>query len=336
MKPRLVEVEPLPKFAGFTTWPVTFDPRPHEDLESWIVRIALANGQTPSMILRLMEHAGILLHGTSTVRAAEAVAYLAEKTDVDADRLWARGRLCDGILRRGCASRLCPVCLHEDRDPYARRAWQLPFAVGCPRHDVLLLEKCPGCQAPFRLMERSVPLPFGHCEACGKRPDPDVKVYPRDTFVDQANLARFVLLAQAIDRKGNLGPFFANIFRKFPKMFRGDHRGSLSLKNLPLARKMALSRVHAKELEDKLKALNDDWRQARWLLRESLLQVLVWTDARLAPYNPRPQRPDGLLINRISYPPGQGELGLYELLSSYGEARATRQFGPSRTGTAAR
>ncbi|NYS76586.1 TniQ family protein [Halomonas glaciei] len=43
----------------------------------------------------------------------------------------------------------CSLCLTQDITPYFRRAWRMAWHVGCPLHDVLLLDACPTCHAPI-------------------------------------------------------------------------------------------------------------------------------------------------------------------------------------------
>jgi hypothetical protein len=39
----------------------------------------------------------------------------------------------------------CPACLAEDRTPYFRRRWRLVVSTCCPRHGVILADRCPVC-----------------------------------------------------------------------------------------------------------------------------------------------------------------------------------------------
>lgn len=57
--------------------------------------------------------------------------------------------------------RLCAACYAEA--PYHRLEWQFQSTAGCERHQLRLLSKCPGCEAPF-------PIPAlwhkGKCQRC--------------------------------------------------------------------------------------------------------------------------------------------------------------------------
>lgn len=40
--------------------------------------------------------------------------------------------------------RICDLCLRDDR--YCRSFWEIGLATACPRHDVILRERCPSCE----------------------------------------------------------------------------------------------------------------------------------------------------------------------------------------------
>lgn len=42
----------------------------------------------------------------------------------------------------------CPWCLRDDEQPYFRRVWRLAFTVFCPKHNVMLSDRCPECGDP--------------------------------------------------------------------------------------------------------------------------------------------------------------------------------------------
>ena len=44
---------------------------------------------------------------------------------------------------------ICPLCLAEDKEPFYRKEWRLSWVTVCTRHNSLLLDRCPGCQAPI-------------------------------------------------------------------------------------------------------------------------------------------------------------------------------------------
>jgi hypothetical protein len=40
----------------------------------------------------------------------------------------------------------CPGCLAEDKTPYFRRRWRIVVSTCCPRHGILLADRCPVCE----------------------------------------------------------------------------------------------------------------------------------------------------------------------------------------------
>lgn len=48
---------------------------------------------------------------------------------------------------RWAGSPACRPCLEQD-DYVWRLAWKTMYVFGCPRHEVLLADRCPGCQQP--------------------------------------------------------------------------------------------------------------------------------------------------------------------------------------------
>lgn len=42
----------------------------------------------------------------------------------------------------------CPICLVTDKTPYYRRSWRLALTTFCDKHNVMLHDRCPQCQAP--------------------------------------------------------------------------------------------------------------------------------------------------------------------------------------------
>ncbi|WP_190287761.1 TniQ family protein [Massilia sp. NR 4-1] len=42
----------------------------------------------------------------------------------------------------------CPTCLAKDKSPYYRRSWRLALTTFCDKHNVMLHDRCPKCEAP--------------------------------------------------------------------------------------------------------------------------------------------------------------------------------------------
>src|SRR5205814_803631 len=50
--------------------------------------------------------------------------------------------------RQNFGQQFCPLCLHEDKEPYYRKRWRLAFMTCCEIHAVALLDRCPQCGSP--------------------------------------------------------------------------------------------------------------------------------------------------------------------------------------------
>jgi len=59
--------------------------------------------------------------------------------------------------------RYCPLCLRETN--YYRLSWHFTHLMGCPQHNVHLLDRCGHCDAPVPLVPS--PLRIGICPTCG-------------------------------------------------------------------------------------------------------------------------------------------------------------------------
>ena len=59
--------------------------------------------------------------------------------------------------------RYCPLCLCETN--YYRLSWRFSHLVGCPQHNIYLLDRCGHCDAPVPLVPS--PLRIGRCPTCG-------------------------------------------------------------------------------------------------------------------------------------------------------------------------
>ena len=82
----------------------------------------------------------------------------------NAIRLTPQGRISASCPSTGVAARYCPDCLADSGGRW-RLSWQFPFGFACLRHKRLLVDLCPGCRQPPRLIGHPitlVPQP-GHC-----------------------------------------------------------------------------------------------------------------------------------------------------------------------------
>jgi hypothetical protein len=166
-------------------WPWRPDPEPDELLSSWLMRLALGNApkvQTfchsvwpgvqlwnrdldmlaPEVVLAtLSEGPGVsreVVVGT-TLRAFEGVLFeCAGPSTTD----WVLPAGIYHRTRRRAGLQWCPECLAADEEPYYRRRWRLALASTCPRHGVVLAERCHECGRPAAPHRGWDPL----CDVC--------------------------------------------------------------------------------------------------------------------------------------------------------------------------
>lgn len=172
-----------------SSWAVPVPLLPDELFSSWLVRAALAQGCDPLVLTGVLwPHCRVWTRDPDRSLSEGLLSTLARVSGIEAstfdaaslrpaasvialaplDRLaiwpWtlalgARNR------RRHGGLQYCPFCLREDREPYYRVQWRLAWHTGCPRHDVLLLDRCPICNAPVE--PHRLPAEVGHLAICG-------------------------------------------------------------------------------------------------------------------------------------------------------------------------
>lgn len=76
--------------------------------------------------------------------------------------------------RLGYGLQFCPCCLAEDAEPYFRLAWRVAFYTYCPKHQCMLLDRCPQCGqgVAYHRIELGRPSimstdPLCRCWVCG-------------------------------------------------------------------------------------------------------------------------------------------------------------------------
>jgi len=154
-------------------WPAHPHPLPGESLSCWIVRIAHSNGlkvqtfcdrvfgkdfqvwsrdidrNAPDWLLSIMSRKS----GTPIKQVRNTTARLYEKRLFPvlhpASQLrWFMPLKKHHRLNNGYGLQYCPLCLKEDTEPYFRLQWRLALYTFCPKHRVLMLDRCYSCGAP--------------------------------------------------------------------------------------------------------------------------------------------------------------------------------------------
>lgn len=151
-------------------WPAHPHPYPDELLSSWLVRVAHANGlkvQTfchrefgpnhqvwnrdidrlaPDWILERMRQAtGLPLNSIHATTLLPYRGCLYRQQPSSGQLRWVLPLQIYHRTRQGFGLQYCPHCLAEDSEPYFRRAWRVAFYTFCPKHNVMLLDRCPAC-----------------------------------------------------------------------------------------------------------------------------------------------------------------------------------------------
>jgi len=180
-------------------WPAHPKPLNDELLSSWLVRLAAANSQklhtfskvawpevelwnrdvdrlAPEDVLRVVSERT----GTPVTRVREATlgafaGRLFEKHSPNGSAAWLLPLGVFHRIRRNYGLQYCPVCLAEE-PPYYRRIWRLAFVTICPRHDVMLRDRCPTCNAPINFHRgergdrnlRTAEAAMTRCYACNE------------------------------------------------------------------------------------------------------------------------------------------------------------------------
>lgn len=151
-------------------WPAHPHPYRDELLSSWLVRVAHANGLKVQSFCRLTFGNERQVWNRDIDRLAPLwlIEAMATRTGTTIERVWQttlmayRGKLFEqekasGQLkwmlslqmyhrkRLGHGMQFCPICLSEDVEPYFRRAWRVALYTFCPKHNCMLLDRCPQC-----------------------------------------------------------------------------------------------------------------------------------------------------------------------------------------------
>jgi hypothetical protein len=71
------------------------------------------------------------------------------------------------VIGKGMPHSICPECITASgSDPYWQRLWRIATTTHCPLHKRLLIDRCPGCLAPYGIkLPKSTQLDV--CDVCG-------------------------------------------------------------------------------------------------------------------------------------------------------------------------
>lgn len=170
-----------------TLWPAHPHPLHNELLTCWIVRTAHANGlkaqtfcervfgkefqiwnrdidrNAPEWLLEIMSNKT----GTIKKTARNSTVALYESRLFPTLHSYSQLRWFMPVkkhhrINKGYALQYCPLCLEEDSTPYFRLSWRLAFYTFCPKHKILMLDRCQHCQKPvmFHRVEQGKPKRF--------------------------------------------------------------------------------------------------------------------------------------------------------------------------------
>lgn len=180
-------------------WPAHPHPYSGECLSSWLIRCAHANGmKVQTFCVRNFGHERQIWNRDVDRHAPEwLLATLSEKTATPLDavvkttmllfegRFFTKKHL-SGQLRwvlplslyhrtfRNFGVQFCPQCLAEDSEPYFRLSWRLAFYTFCPKHHILMHDRCHSCKMPVSYHRAELGKanqmegePMDHCWYCG-------------------------------------------------------------------------------------------------------------------------------------------------------------------------
>ncbi|CAN8139510.1 TniQ family protein [uncultured Thiomicrorhabdus sp.] len=154
-------------------WPVHPHPDQDELLSSWLVRIAHANGEkvqsfcnhefgskhqiwnrdidrlAPEWLLtKLSEKTATPIERVrqTTLKRYEGVLF--DHSSLSGIEKWINPLRIYHRTRKSHGLQFCPECLKEDKESYFRTHWRIAFYTFCPKHNVMMHDRCPCCGEP--------------------------------------------------------------------------------------------------------------------------------------------------------------------------------------------
>ncbi len=178
--------------------PARMNPQPDELLSSWLVRLAMAHGMKlhPFCVEIFGRNVAIWNRDIDKSADRSVITAVAARTNTSFERVfgttladyagkinethnsqgnsaWIMPLRIYHRLRRRNGLQFCPYCLREDVEPYYRREWRLSLITVCEKHNIVLLDRCPGCFDPavFHRQEmgnRNQPVAYSmkSCPSC--------------------------------------------------------------------------------------------------------------------------------------------------------------------------
>jgi hypothetical protein len=121
----------------------------------------------------------------------------------------------------GTRSNACPLCLQENRIWPTR--WRLLWCVGCTRHRVGLIDKCPNCASPMMsLRQRLRIVPGATVCHCGHELEQATATTPSPGLLNTQDVLNLAMDGRSVDLAGDLldpAAFFV-VFRTIAELIR--------------------------------------------------------------------------------------------------------------------
>ena len=169
-------------------WALAPEPFSDELLSSWLSRVALKHVAQPTHFWRQEYKSPNLENDIDVYQPPGLLSFVAEKTSTPSSAVLSHtlngltkiyslspSKGCQWITRIGHGTSralhglsYCPQCFSESSVPYYRQAWRLAWVTGCPRHQCLLLDRCPHCNSAINpIWTPEVHERLGACFYCG-------------------------------------------------------------------------------------------------------------------------------------------------------------------------
>ena len=180
-------------------WPIRYKPFEDELLSCWLVRLAHGHGMKVQTFCNLLFGSKLQVWnrdvdrlapawlieelsartGTSlaaayvtTLRSYEGQLFATMKTS--GAQPWIQSLKIYHRKRLGFGLQYCGACLAEGPEPYFRKRWRVTLNTICDRHQCMLHDRCPGCEAGVVFHRTDIGqgasqdfISLAQCHACG-------------------------------------------------------------------------------------------------------------------------------------------------------------------------